>query len=226
MSNSLKSFIMFFTLLCVFVLIIFSVELVMLNRKAGGDDGSAPRQSGSTPSGNADGPESPPANTDDIAGSAPTGDPSPLPPPPPSGKRYELPMPDDVTLVLYAEEDIFEHEVLSYSDMFTYKGAGDASLEVCLAYMKPSAEVNAVKLLNGYTDNEAAVEGLVAVGRSSIKGVHVSAIDGEYTYDAWICFILDNDQSEFGVSFALIYQNKEQKDALYSILDTMGMIQR
>jgi len=141
-------------------------------------------------------------------------------------------MPDGMKLVLYADEDAFEHDKQQDGDVFVYTGDSAAddtvsSLEVSFAFATPPGGIEALagRFLSGYLDGgESTVGGEGPIKRSSLKGVFVSGVKGAETYEAWIHGLQESSVEGLAVVFVIKYSTDEQKNALYAILDTLEMV--
>ena len=223
-----------FTIVCAIVLIVFTVELVLLNND--GDGGAnAPSLSNVSPPGDENGPDEPEtANTEppddpDQAGDIDTDGDASTPVtqrPPPLGKRYELPMTDDgKKLIIFAEEELFDYEESEKWD-FTFKGQGNASLEIAYDYVTPPGGIDglAETFLNEYLDGgESTVGELGPIADSLLRGIFVTGKNDGITYEAWIHEPLDGGEFGLTVVFVINYENETQKNVLYELLDTMEM---
>ena len=235
MSGIVKKILLGFSLLCLIVLGVFCVQLYALNRDRG-DGVEAGMQSSESPSdenGTGSGadkqvtdtgppPSASPSGNNGVSGDA--GLPS-KPAAPPTGKRYELPMPGALTLVLYADEGLFEHTMLELSDLFTYTGDGTASLAIDFAFFSEGVEKFAESYLDGYAGSGGTSVGAKAAIRgSSLNGVFVSASKDGEIYEAWIHNFEGEEISDMGVVFVLHYRDNAQKSALYGVLDTLEIV--
>jgi len=220
------------------VLVFFCIELVILNSEGGNDREPAPSISGSPADGNednADEPESPdmelppdtdlPEDTDqnEDAGSTEGNIQSP------TGKEYILPMFDDVhTIMLYANEELFDY--IDEGDphwTFNYKGGGKAALEVGSDYITPPGGVRtlAEEVMSGYLEGGASsVGGERKIGNSTLRGFYASGDKNGETYEVWINGPFEGGDRGHAAVIVVNYNNKEQKDALYAILDTMELL--
>lgn len=228
-----KNLIVAFAVLCAIVLIVFCVELIALNR-TGGDGGAAASMSGGPGEGetnDADGQRTPP-DTNNPGGAGPAGSNSQSgntntptgPAAPPAGTRFPLLMPGDMVLTIYADEDKFKYTELDLAWLYEYKGNSTASLLICLDYMPRGVEEFAKNYLDGYVGNGGtSVDGEDPIGRSSLNGVFVSGEKDGENYEAWIYNFPAKDINDMGVLFVLHYRSDEQKNALYTLLDTLEL---
>ena len=230
MSKTVKSLLRVFTLICVIVLVVFSIELVLLNREASGGKETTPPSTNETPTGTQKPTGKPQPSSPQTNSSPPPGEsqsPSPSKPPPPKGKRYELQVLDvseKEKLVVYAEEEIFEYSMEEYGYEFRYKeDEGKAKLEITPLAMPQGAAKAAESVLDGYLDgNKSNPGGPGKIKRSSLNGIFVSGVNGEVTYEAWIYSKEENSNN--GILFVIYYRNDKQKNALYAVLDSLDII--
>jgi len=236
LSKTAKNLILAFTVLCGVFLIVFSIELVMLNRDAG-DEGAGQPSPVETPDGTADNAPGPgtdgagPAEGTDPDGDAGTGGDDGQPGgarPAPTGARHEMPVSSDMTLVVYADEELFEQIFFESEDIlraFTYQGGGYAAFRIDAIFMQAGVE----EFAKDYLYNDFGVEASVVgredyIGLSELRGVTITgAEDGTY-YEAWIYSFTDPELEGQGLAFVISYENSAQKNALYDILDTLEIM--
>jgi len=221
MSNISKNLLLGLTLVCVIVLIVFCIQLIVLNR------GVDPADSGSAISGSSqsnedtegDGEEEPNGEGED--GTNVTAQVTPRPPP--QGTRRELMVTMESVLVVYARDDLFDFEHREIDWWFTYTGGGDAKLEISYIMITPiGVAAHAETFLNNYTGGtEAEFTGEESIVGSELRGYHVTALSGGLRYEAWIHTLFDSD---LALVFVISYENDQQKEALYEILSTLDMI--
>ena len=243
MSKTVKNILIIFTLLCLVVLVVFVIELIVINRESADSGGSGQALAGTT----LDQTE----NSQDVPAETPTGGGSSSigsgtvngnsnsnsnnqqeglgQPPAPTGKRYELVYSQTETLVIYADEELFEYDPeLEMAYKFTYKGEGTASLLISFTALPLGAQRHAENFLDGDLDgNESHVSGEGSIRRSSLSGVLVTGVKGAETYEAWIHSIPDGDSdpsNDIGLAFVIQYSSDEQKNAIYTILDSLSLI--
>jgi hypothetical protein len=237
MSNFIKNMLIVFTLLCIGVLVVFCIELVMLNMDTDKDGDETPQLSSGTTSGDKDGgneQETPDTGhigvseqPDDIEQTGSDDKPDDQEQSP-KGKQYSLLMLDNVhILLLNVDEELFDFSEGEADWLFTYKGDGKASLEIAPDLATPQEGINGLarSLLKPYLDGgESSVRGEGTIGNSSLSGVSVIGHMNKETYEAWIYGPLAGGSSGNVLVFIANYQNDEQKDELYAILDTLEMI--
>jgi len=235
MNKTVKNLLLVFTLICAIVLIVFIIELFIVNRDS--DDGGESVLSASdiTPAETEKSPEMQPlalasnspssANKENLPQESTTR---------PAGKRYDLLYTHTESLVLYADEELFDYNAeLEMAAMFSYKDDDTASLLICFDTYPQGAEKRAETFLDGYLDgNESFVSGMGPIRHSSLTGVFVSGVNNGETFEAWIHSIPGNDSDvsnddndDIGLEFVIRYKDNEQKNALYAILDTLEIIE-
>ncbi|MCL2045679.1 MAG: hypothetical protein FWG88_04780 [Oscillospiraceae bacterium] len=229
MSKTFKKLLVALTLLCVVVLFVFTIQLFALNR--GRDDGEN-RQSdtlNSTSENDGDNDDVSNSNNGQVGDNSPnngTGNQNTLPP---SGTRYELQYTADMNLVVYVDDEQFLHSEPEWAHMFTLESTDDSWLLLHFLGLPLGAQRLAEGFLNEYLDGaESSVHGLVQIRGSELTGVYVTGTsDGGETYEAWIHTISkdDVDQAEaYGMVFVVRYRYNEQKNLLFSILDSMELV--
>jgi len=234
MSKILKNVLVVFALLCIIVLIVFCVSLFSLNKGNGGGSETGPSVSGSPPveTGNSPGAKPTATGTPSPTNSGSPGDAgqsadisqTPSPSSTPAGKRYDLLMPDNMTLTLYAKEQSFKYFELQDGYIFTYTGGGTASLEVSLVYLPQGMDTLVKDFLDNYLNGQKTSVGEEgSIGNSTLSGVFVSGDSDGEIYEAWIHHFTNSDINDMGVAFILHYRDDAQKSALYSILDTLDL---
>jgi len=227
MGNLTKNLLLALTLVCVIALIVFCVQLIVLNR------GVEPREPGATISSDSqqdDDEEDPDSEaTDDETPNADGADGVSEPVqttqrPPPQGTRHELLVDADTAtkLIIYAGEELFEFVENETNWEFVYSGEGDALLEIGFMFVSPRGlAADAETYLSNYTDGaESEFDGEQPIQDSELRGYHLSAQHGSTSYEAWIHALPAND---LALVFVISYINSQQRDALYEILSTMEM---
>jgi len=230
MSRVVKNVVVVFTVLCVIVLSIFCVELYVQNRGPGNGRGEGESMSGSSSGGTENDPDvsqlDPDKDPSDGAGKpSDTGRESGTPQPSPLGRRYEIGMPDEMTLVLYVDDELFEHIEMDLRDMYEFKGTGTASLQIVLEFLSAGADALAIDYLDGYVGRGRTSVGEEGqIRHSSLDGIFMSGEKDGEIYEAWIHSFSTGGNENWGVAFVLHYRDNIQKNALYEILDTLSMI--
>ena len=231
MSKTVKNLLIVFTLLCAIVLVVFTIELFLINQGTGDSRENSPALPEETP-GEIEAPpgEQPPSTTGEGSAFWQTETQQPQQPSgQPTGKRYELLYSPTKNLIVYADEVLFEHDSqMEMADMFTYIDGENASLLIRFTSLPQGAEKCAESILDGYLEeNESTVGGLGPIKQSSLNGVFVSGVKDGETFEAWIHSIPDSDSNisnDIGMAFIIRYRDNEQKSALYTILDTLALI--
>jgi len=219
MSNISKNLLLGLTLVCVIVLIVFCIQLIVLNR------GVNPAEQGSVISGSSQN-EDEDSDVEDVdedgeddigAVDIPT-----TPRPPPQGTRRQFKVSESNQLIIYSRDELFDFEERDFDWWFLYTGGGLATLEIRHTMISPQGiEVSAVAFLNQYSSStEATYTGEMAIGGSDLRGHHVTVQHGNETYEAWIHILLDSD---LALAFVICYENEQQRDALYEVLSTLSM---
>jgi len=235
MSRTIKNLIIIFTLLCAMVLIVFCIELVLLNRGNNGRE-TGPAISDNTPAGNEGA-----AGEQEAAGAEQSGDTEQSEDtdqngndttqegqkPPPTGNPHEMKMLDDVnTLILYADEELFEYNEGEGVWTYIYKKHENASLEVSIGLLTPQGGVDelAAYIVKNNLDGSGSTGGEKQIGNTSFNGLYISGEKNGGTYEAWILGPLEGGLESQAVVFVVSYQNEEQKEAIYSVLDTLELV--
>ena len=226
MSNITKNLLLALSLVCAIALIVFCIQLIVLNR------GVEPREPGATISGGTkQGDEEPDADTqpdgensdDGENNDGENGQTQNTPRPPPQGERNELSIPGDMTLIVYAREELFEYTKNDFNWRFEYTREGEAALEirlilVTLQGIASDAETFLANYSGGATPesgNDLSFQG------PPLEGYYVSAQQGSITYEALVHPLPDG---EFALVFVINYQNDQQKEALYEILSSIDLL--
>jgi len=227
MGNLTKNLLLALTLVCIIALIVFCVQLIVLNR------GVERRGPGVTISDNSPQEEEEPdpdseTNTEETpdaeggnAGDEPV---QTTPRPPPQGTRRELlvVVDTDTKLIIYAKEELFEFIENETNWEFQYSGAGDASLEIGFMFVAGrDLAADAATYLDNYTDGaESVFGGEQSIQGSALRGYYVSAQQGSKTFEAWIHALPDSD---LALVFVIDYTNDQQRDALHEVLSSMEL---
>jgi len=237
MSRTIKNLVIVFTLICVIILVFFCIELIILNRDSGDEKTESPVLV-----------NSPDENVDNDNGLEKTDTDPPVDTDPPeetdqndennppeeqnqshASKQYILPLLDDVhTIVLYADEELFDFTAELEHWTFTYKEDGNASLYIASDFITPPGGIGALakSILTGYLEGGgSSVRGEQGIGNSTLRGVLVTGNKNGETYDAWINGPFGGGEIGHAVVFVANYQNEEQKAALYTILDTIELLE-
>jgi len=239
MSKIVKNLLIGFTCVCAVALVVFVVEMVLLNRDAGEGGATVESRSGEEKSGTEspsgaqgengtggtgdentngtgfDGDEDRDGNANQSGGIRPQ----------PTGKLYELPMPGGLNLLLHAEEDLFEHVMGNNEDHFVYLGEGTAFIEIRFVLMTQGVRSFTERFLDEFVGSGGTtVSGERQIRQSTLRGILVSGEGNGATYEAWIYSFPGDAGDNMGVAFIITYSNDEQKNAIYTVLDSMEMI--
>jgi len=223
MNNIIKNMLLALTLICVIALIVFCIQLIVLNR------GVESRDTGTTISGGVQQEsqdENIPEETDLLNGQddeavlQPVAD---TPRPPPQGIRRQLMVTPESRLVIYARDELFEFIVGELEYWFVYTGEGEATLEIAFSSISPQGiVVTAETFLNKYSGSTTSeFTGEEVIQNSKLNGFHVSTMSGRGIYEAWIHMLADSD---LALVFVIFYENDGQRDALYEVLSTLEII--
>ena len=233
MNKTLKNIIMVFTLLCIIFVIVFCVELFLLNRSSN----RSPDPVVSTRD-----PDEPPDENlltfDDPAPDDPFGleDPfndlidddrtGPAVTPPLTASRQSFLLSAGIAeLVFFVDMELFERTDLGDGLFYSYLGDGNAGIEITFAFVHPQGGISAVAdtWLHNYLDGaDSTVEGERSIGRSPIRGTYVTGVNnnGE-TYSAWLRSLSDFESDSLALVVVVNYEDTMQSGVIYSILDTM-----
>jgi len=217
MSNITKNLLLALTLVCVIVLIVFCIQLIVINR------GVEPAGAGATVSGDSQQGDEDPEDNENDPGEDEGFDPGPAivtPRPPPQGTRHELRVTENSQLIVYARDELFDFTQDELDWWFTYTGGGTATLEIAFTLISPQgAAAHAETFLNSYTGgSRSEFVGEESIQGSPINGYHVTAQQGGEWYEAWIHTLSDSD---LALAFVITYQNEQQRAALHEVLSSM-----
>ena len=219
MNSTIKKVIMVFTLFCVIFLIIFCVELFLLNRGREGPAYAlrAPPHTEPPPE-EVEGPnETPPEEPDPAGNGTQPEDPDPER----TGTLYQLEMASDIMLTVYADEELFEFTDNTQHWIFTHVD-GEAELEIHLTYLPHGPSAFATTVLDIYLDGEtSSIRGERQVGSSSLRGVYVTGSSETQVVSAWIMELDTVDGDNLGVAIVVISTGEEEVESINAILDTM-----
>jgi len=227
MNNITKNLLLALTLVCVIALVVFCIQLIVLNR------GVEPVGSGATVSGGSqqddedpdaeessdvqDGEDGEGGFGDSLINAMPA-----TPRPPPQGMRASIMVAENTHLIVYYREESFDFEIGDLDWWFIYTGAGEATLEIAFTQIpQQGAAAHAETFLNNYSGSTTSeFFGDQSIQGSQINGYHVSARAGGGVYEAWL-HLLPN--SDLALAFVIYYENDFQKEALYELLSTLSM---
>jgi hypothetical protein len=241
MSKVTKNVVMVFTLFCVVMLIIFCVELFLLNRDR--DDRPDVTISSNGENVPTNGEEM--QNIDDLLQNIPPDETEPaldIPPDndqpdgvitttPPQGAHPHTVLlpPGTAELTFFVEIEYFEREELGDGNgwLFTYLQGEDAWLEVGFMLVPPQGGILEIAqtFLDNYLDDGdySNFEGERAVANSTVRGLFVTGESEGVTYDAWLRDLADLGESTLALIFVTRHSTDEERDILYRILDTMSI---
>ena len=150
MNKTVKNIVMVFTLVTAIFLIVFCVELILVNRENERDsaDASAAASGGDSEENGENGEpddQEPYDNGADTNGTENGDEGEQNGEETPDASRFELPMlleEEAMTLIIYADEAIFDFEVGDRDDwFFTYTGDGQASLRISFDFISPAGGI-------------------------------------------------------------------------------------
>lgn len=225
MNSTIKKIIVIFTILCALFLVVFSVELILINRNQEEGDSGPAISGGAQPEDGENGEEPGTTGGDQPGAAAGNGTSAPAggTPPVPAGTRHDRMMPDDMELVFYVEEGQFEHTMSEQEDVidyFSYRGAGAAGLEIRFVFMPHGVSAFANTFLEiDYGAQEITTGGEETIRRSRLRGYFASGTRDGTTYEAWIYTGFE----DMGLAFIINYEDQAQRNALNVILDTLEM---
>ena len=226
MSNLAKNLLLALTLVCVITLIVFCIQLIIINR------GVERLEPGATIS---DDSQQDAEDIDDNNGASveengedTIGDPGAMeeihttPRPVNQGTRRELMVTSNSYLVVYSKDELFDFERGEIDYWFLYTGGGIATFEVSFAALSPQGlSASAEAFLNNYAgENMSVATGEQQIHGSSLVGYHVSANVEEGTYEAWLITL---DYSDLALVLVIFYENELQREALYEMMSTIGL---
>ena len=235
MNKTVKNLVIVFTLICSILLVVFCIELFLLNRNAGDGVGTGQAASDSSPTeSGTSGTDAETADTGLSDGTEPSGDQdqstnSNQPTEarePPEGTLQKLLMHQNLELTFYADEDYFEHSLLPDGHLYTYDDGGNATLEIGFAFLPPhGVEAYAMTFLDNYLDGgESTVVGEGPIRASTLRGIYVTGSKNGETYEGWVQGLSEIGINDLILVLVINYSNDEQRDALHSWLDTMEMV--
>jgi hypothetical protein len=149
-SKFIRNLILAFSLLCAIVLVVFCIQLIVLNwgrdnREIGSsisisspdastEETGKPEPTDTEPSGEPESPEDTDQSGDEVSPDDQV--------PSSEGDPYELLLPDNVhTLTLSANKELYDYSEGEDVWFFTYKGGGEAKLEIGVALITPPNSV-------------------------------------------------------------------------------------
>ena len=227
MNKALKILIMFFTVVCFIVLVVFCVELILQNR-------GVERGVMQVPAGIEDDPdEQPPDYNENDEYDPQEDDPPDDAPPGPHLVWYEIIMPSGAfVLGMYVDINSFEHNSGGVRDWFAFTGArGTAFLEVQMVQIPEDSENYAIEFMEIQFDVQGVPYEMyfyderyriISISDSELSGIYAIAIEEYATYETWILAIPDTDN--LGAAITIRYHDDAQQLALEAILNTMELL--
>jgi len=218
MNNITKNLLLALTLVGVIVLIVFSIQLIVLNR------GVDPLNTGSVVSGGSDSDENSSDEEDgdeepDGAGSFDSM--ADTPRPPPQGTRRDFLVADNTRLVLYSSDELFDFDQGEFICFLRYTGGGLATLDVGFTSVTQGVALHVEAVLNTRSAGTTAeFIGEQSIHGSPIIGYHARTQVGGETYEAWL---VNLDNSDVALIITIHYQNDQQRDALYQVLSSLDI---
>lgn len=235
MNRIVKNGIIAFTMLCVVILVVFLVELLVINSENEGGGEPEPTNSSGQP-----------ANSGDVSNPGQATSPGMEQPesgsqtgnqnghdetrPEPEGTRRELTIFAGIKLVVYSNDEIFqfsEPELEDVRGVFTFKGSGAAKLEIISTYMPQgvSAYANSFLSLN-YEVDGSTNQREQPIGDSPLSGIKVIGVEDDITYEAWILVFPDAEVDNAGLAIVASYQtgNEMNELNLYEVLASLDII--
>ena len=215
MNKTLRILIMFFTVVCLVVLVVFCVELILQNRGVERGVIQAPAEIEDDPD------EQPPDYDGDEEEPLEDEIPEPL------LDRFAIPMPGgEFILGMYVDMDRFGHNSGEILDWFVYMGGGaTAFLEIHMVQIPEDSENYAIEFMEGRFD----VQGVpdedythTRISNSGLSGMYALADYEGTRFETWILAIPNTPN--FGVAITISYRDYEQLLALEAILDTMELL--
>jgi len=227
MTKIVKNVIMVFTLVVAIFLVVFCVELILVNegRNDNAEEIVAADNEPEDNNGN-DSANDPAADSENGGEEAEENGQNAeiiLSPPPPGTVRHELLMPEDeLMLSLYVDEQLFDLWEGEFDWEFVYSQGGTASLEIAFYTVDPAEGFAALaeRFLVPYLDGgDSTALGETAIGSSPLRGQGVTGESESLTYEAWLVSL----SVRFALVFVIKYENQQQRAALYDIIDTFEM---
>jgi len=226
MGQITKNLLLALSLVCVIALIVFCIQLIVINRGVEpvgtGSTISGGSQTGSGDAGPASDGEEPPDGNGDIGGEGNIPTPPPTSRPPPTGTRHSIAVTEESRLIIYVREDRFDFEVGELDWWFTYNAGGHATLEIRFEMVTGQGiGAHAESFLNRYSnDTGAEFTGEENIQGSSLMGYHVISRLDSGTYEAWIHLL---ESSDLALVFVINYETTQQRDALYEALSSIDI---
>ena len=240
MSKLGRNLLITFTIICMFAVVVFTIELLVINRDndgntdpnpyASGD--ASPGQGGSSGNGQQGG-----ANASGGQGSSSESDQSGDAQPEFVTRTYTIPISNGNNIVMSIEEDP-ENPYFEYKDMgaesediicvLRYRGNAAASLEFRYIQLTQGAGAFASMLL----EEEFGIEDSTIIGSGPIKESELDgfAVSGELdgvTYEAWVHSFADIGNNNAGIAIIMSYPSgpagNTPRELINLILNTMDI---
>ena len=223
MNKALKILIMFFTVVCFIVLVVFCVELVLQNRGVERGVIQAPAAADDYPNDERsdynDNDEYEPPDEEELPEEEV---------PEPLLERFEFEIPNGgFVLRWYVDINRFGHNYGEILEWFVYSdGDATAFLEVHMVQIPEEYENYAVVFM----ENRFEVQGVpdeehtyITIGNSGLSGIYAKATaEEEIRFETWI--LANPHTPNLGVAITIRYRDYEQFSALEAILDSMQLL--
>jgi len=244
MSKITKNMLSVLTLICVIALIVFCIQLIVLNRGgtpdspgAGISGGTQQGSGGASGSGTGtstgsedsddgsqtgDGEDGDTGDGESGTGSDP-GSSSGVVRPPPQGIRRSIAVTPTNRLIVYSDDTLFEYIEGDLDWWFIYTGQGEATFEIQFSMIVSQGGISAhtENFLNTYANTaNASVTGEESIHGSSLRGHHAIARVGTGTYEVWMHPMANSD---LALAFIIYYENERQRESLYDMLSWLDM---
>lgn len=224
MSGISKNLFMVLSVVCAIALVVFLIQLIVLNRDSEPRDIETVVSEGS---GDRDGQNQ--GGDEDNVGSGSITDfvPTPTPRPPPQGQEYILPVDPSTNTMLsiYAAEEKFDFFENLNDWTFAYKNGGDVSLVISFTGMSPQGGggSDAETFLNDILGEEIAeFKGSYSIVDSDMTGFNAQAQKDGRTYEVWL-YRLEGNDLNLALAFCINYEFNTQMDDLYEVLSSMSI---
>ena len=223
MSGALRIIIIIFTFICLVTLVIFSTELVLLNRDR------EPNVMGHTPGNedlNDEELEYPPEYDEPEGTDSEQNDDEHIEEEQiivHAGERTTFTMPGNLTMILYVQTEYFEVVEDGARSLIYLRESEDVFLEVLMIVIPHGAQVFAEDFLAmDFGAEDAVTEGSQFIANSSVMGIFTMAVDEDSGFEAWIHEIYETD--DLGIAFTIAYQDETQRNMLIELLDSLQLL--
>jgi len=244
MSNITKNLLLALTMVCIIALIVFCIQLIVLNRGVTPDSPGATVSGGSqqgSSSGSGSGTGASAGSGDSIGGSqdgdfddgdigdgGPDGGNDPgsssgVVRPPPQGTRRSIAVTPTNRLIVYSDDTLFEYIEGDLDWWFIYTGQGEATFEIQFSSVvsQGGISVHTEEFLNNYANTRnASVTREESIHGSSLRGYHAIARVGTGTYEVWMHPMTNSD---LALAFIIYYENERQRESLYDMLSWLDI---